>query len=147
MQTECSSETSFYFHWTSCKCWCCRACHRCRQKVRTNRLFTGSGLLVANAGAVGRATAHVVSRQILTVGARVRLQAKSCGICGGHSGTGVGFLRVLRFPMTVRISPTAPYSPVIRGWYSWPTSGRPGLQVGSVSPYPQHELKSEGPYH
>jgi hypothetical protein len=32
----------------------------------------------------------------------------SCGICGGQSGTGAGFLRVLRFPLPILIPPTAP---------------------------------------
>jgi hypothetical protein len=47
-------------------------------------------------------------------------------ICGGQSGTGVGFLRVLRFPLPILIPPTAPHSlsSIIRGWYSRPISGR-----------------------
>jgi hypothetical protein len=34
----------------------------------------------------------------------------SCGICGGQSGTGAGFLRVLRFPLPIPIPLTAPHS-------------------------------------
>jgi hypothetical protein len=46
-------------------------------------------------------------------------------ICGGQSGTGAGFLRVLRFPLPVSIPPTAPHSSyIIRGWYNRPVSGR-----------------------
>jgi hypothetical protein len=32
-----------------------------------------------------------------TAAARVRVRA-ACGVCGGQSGTGAGFLRVLQFP-------------------------------------------------
>jgi hypothetical protein len=35
----------------------------------------------------------------------------SCGICGGRSGAGAGFLRVLRFPLPIFIPPIAPQSP------------------------------------
>jgi hypothetical protein len=45
----------------------------------------------------------------------------SCGICGGQSGAGAGFLLVLRFPLPILIPPTAPQSSsVIRGWYNRP---------------------------
>jgi hypothetical protein len=35
----------------------------------------------------------------------------SCGICGGQSGAGTGFLRVLQFPLPFFIPPIAPQSP------------------------------------
>jgi hypothetical protein len=40
----------------------------------------------------------------------VRSQVRSCGICGGHSGTGADFLRVLRFSLPIIIPPTDPYT-------------------------------------
>jgi hypothetical protein len=46
---------------------------------------------------MGRAMAQAVSRWPLTAEARVRARVDPCGICGGQSGTGAGFLRVLRF--------------------------------------------------
>jgi hypothetical protein len=56
--------------------------------------------------AVGRAVAQAVSRWPPTAAARVRVRA-ACGICGGQSDTGAGFLRVLRFPLPI----TPPISP------------------------------------
>jgi hypothetical protein len=73
-----------------------------------------------------RAIAQAVSRRLLTASARVRAQVWSCGICGGQSGTGAGFLGVLQFPLPILITPTAPHSStcIIRGWYNRPVSGR-----------------------
>jgi hypothetical protein len=59
---------------------------------------------------VGRSTAKEFSRRLPTTEARLRSQVKSCGICGGQSGTGVRFFRVLRFPLPFLIAHTAPYS-------------------------------------
>jgi hypothetical protein len=56
----------------------------------------------------GHAIAQAVSRWLSTTAAQVRSQVTSCGICGGQSGTGAGFLRVLRFPLSILIPPTAP---------------------------------------
>jgi hypothetical protein len=48
-------------------------------------------------------------------------------VCAGQSDTGPGFLRVLRFPLPIFITQTAPHSSsssIIRGWYNRPNSGR-----------------------
>jgi hypothetical protein len=71
----------------------------------------------------GRAVAQEVSRWLPTAAARVRAQVRTCGICGGQSGAGAGFLRVLRFPLPILILPTAPHSSsIIRCWYNRPVS-------------------------
>jgi hypothetical protein len=68
-----------------------------------------------------RAIAQAISLRLPTaadrVRAQVRAQVRLCGICGGRSGTGAGFLRVLRFPLPILIPPTAPHSSsIVRGW-------------------------------
>jgi hypothetical protein len=50
----------------------------------------------------------VVRRWLPTAAARVHVRA-ACGVCGGQSGTGAGFLRVLRFPLSI-IPPNSPLS-------------------------------------
>jgi hypothetical protein len=46
-------------------------------------------------------------------------------VCG-QNGIGAAFLRVLRFPLPIRIPPIAPQSlsSIIRGWYNRPNGGR-----------------------
>jgi hypothetical protein len=68
----------------------------------------------------GRAVAQAVSRWLPTAAARVRARVWSCGICGGQSGAGAGFLRVLRFPLPIFIPPICPQSPssIIWAWYN-----------------------------
>jgi hypothetical protein len=58
----------------------------------------------------GRTIAQAVSRWLPTVAARVRARVWSSGICGGQSGAGAGFLRVLRFPLPIFIPPNSPSS-------------------------------------
>jgi hypothetical protein len=68
---------------------------------------------------------EVVSRRLSTAAARVRARFMSSGICSGQSGTGEGFLWVLRFPLPIFITPTAPHSSsIIRSWNNRPISGR-----------------------
>jgi hypothetical protein len=55
----------------------------------------------------GRAIAQPVNRWLPTAAVRVW----SCGICGGQSGAGAGFLRVLLFPLPIFVPPIAPQSP------------------------------------
>jgi hypothetical protein len=72
----------------------------------------------------GRAITQAVSRRLPTA-ARVRAQVRSCGNCGGQSGTWADFLRLLRFLLPILIPPNAPQSTsIIRGWYKRPVSGR-----------------------
>jgi hypothetical protein len=74
----------------------------------------------------GRAIAQEVSRRLLSAAVRVRAQVRSCGICGGQSGIGADFLRVLLFPMSIHNPPNTPKSPssIIWGWYNKLNSGR-----------------------
>jgi hypothetical protein len=73
--------------------------------------------------AFGRAIAQAVSRWLPTSEGRVQARVKSCEICGGQSGTGEGFLRVLGFPLPIFILPIATQSPssFIWCWYNRPS--------------------------
>jgi hypothetical protein len=55
-----------------------------------------------------RAVAQAVRRWFPNAAARVRVRT-ACGVCGGQGGTGAGFLRVLRFPLSI-IPPISPSS-------------------------------------
>jgi hypothetical protein len=88
-----------------------------------------------------RAIAQAVKRRFPTAAARVRARVTSCGISGGQSGTGAGFLRVLRFPLPIRIPPIAPHSSsssITWGWYNSPNQTVSALPSELVSP---HERK------
>jgi hypothetical protein len=68
-----------------------------------------STYIISNLLHYGRAVAQAVSRWLPTAVARVRVRA-ACGVCGGQSGTGAGFLQVLRFPLPITIPPISPSS-------------------------------------
>jgi hypothetical protein len=88
----------------------------------------------------GRAIAQTARRWLPTAAARVQTRVQSCGICGGQSVAGAGFLRVLRFPLPTFIPPISPQSPspIIRGWYNRPV-------VAAVPTVPPHKLKKKLP--
>jgi hypothetical protein len=85
-----------------------------------NRNFLRVG--IARGG--GRATTQAISCRLLIASARVRAQFRSCGICGGQSGTGAGFSQYFPFPLSILIPSTAPHSSIIRGWNIRPVNGR-----------------------
>jgi hypothetical protein len=60
------------------------------------------------------------------------------GFCGGQSGAGAGFLRVLRFPLPIFIPPIAPQSSssIIRDW-----SNRPEVAAVLRDLVPPHKIK------
>jgi hypothetical protein len=70
----------------------------------------------------GHDIAQAVIRRFPTAATRVRARVWSCGICGEQSGTGAGFLRVLWFPVPIRIPSIAPVIIIIIiwGWYNRP---------------------------
>jgi hypothetical protein len=57
----------------------------------------------------GCAIAQAISCWLPTTADQVSAQVRSCGICGGQSGNGAGFLRVLWFPLPIT-PPNAPHS-------------------------------------
>jgi hypothetical protein len=54
-----------------------------------------------------------------------------CGICGGQTGAGAGFLRVLWFLLPIFIPPVAPQSPssIIWGSYNKPEVAAVPIQL------------------
>jgi hypothetical protein len=71
----------------------------------------------------GHVIAQVISHWLPTVVTHLWDWFRSNRICGGQSGTGVGFNWVLRFLLPVT-PPTAPLSssPIIQGWYIKPVA-------------------------
>jgi hypothetical protein len=78
--------------------------------------------ILTNPIILGRAIAQAVSRWLPTAVARVQARVWLCGICGGQSGAGAGFLWVLWFPLPIFIPPVVPQSPssIIWGLYNRP---------------------------
>jgi hypothetical protein len=72
---------------------------------------------------LGCVIAQAVIRWFPTSADRVRARFRSCWICGGQSGTGACFLRVLRILLPVFIPPIAAQSfSIIWGWYNTPVA-------------------------
>jgi hypothetical protein len=55
-----------------------------------------------HAARYSRGIVQVISRRLPTAASRVRSQVKSCGICGGQSGIGAGFL--CQFPVLILLA-------------------------------------------
>jgi hypothetical protein len=89
-----------------------------REAININWLSLNRALQIL----IGHAIAQALSRWLPTAAARVRSWVWSSGICGGQSGVGAGFLRVIRFPLPIFIPQIAPQSPspIIWGWYKRP---------------------------
>jgi hypothetical protein len=81
-----------------CVCVCVLLGGRGGIILHCSRHIASHGKLV-----VGRAVAQAVSRWLTTAAARVRFWAEHVRVCDGQSGTGAGFLLVLRFPLPIII--------------------------------------------
>jgi hypothetical protein len=93
--------------------------------TRNEKLINGKRLLyeILISLKAGRAVAQAVSPWLPTAAARVRVRV-ACGVCGAQSGTGAGFLRVLRFPPANHHSTSFSIIIIIRGWHNRSIGGR-----------------------
>jgi hypothetical protein len=66
---------------------------------------------VGNVCLLGVSHIAQISLNMNTAAARVRARVWSCGICGGQSGAGAGFLRILQFPLPFFIPSVDQQSP------------------------------------
>jgi hypothetical protein len=95
------------------------------------------GAEVASKRLAGGAVTQALSRRFPTAAARVRAHVSSCGLCGGQSVTGAGFLQVILFPLPILIPPTALHSSsIILDWYNSPVSDRRTKWTHSLTPPP-----------
>jgi hypothetical protein len=104
MEAVRSTETSVDFYRSILHCYRC-------ENLKSNNLIVSFYIRVVQQLDV----TWPVSCRLPTAAARVLSPVKSCGICGGQSGT---------FPLPILNPPNAPYSSTIRGWYNRPVSGR-----------------------
>jgi hypothetical protein len=74
------------------------------EKVQ-NPVILCTSMLFLFSNSLCRAITDAVSRRLPTTATWVRSPVRSSGIYGGQSGTDVGFLRALRFPLQVPIQP------------------------------------------
>jgi hypothetical protein len=81
-----------------------------------------TSLALFNSLKTDRAMTQAVSRLFSNAAARVPTQVRSCGICGVQSGTGVGFLRLLRFPLPILVPENVHYAYLILSWCNRPVS-------------------------
>jgi hypothetical protein len=118
-EATCSSENSVNFYWTT------------RRHISQDTTLHGHDIIQA------------LSRWFSTAAALVRAPVRSCGICGGQSGTGAGFLLVLRFSLKILIPLTIAQSSsfIIRRWYNRRNNGRYTMWAQS-QPHPK-ELKKK----
>jgi hypothetical protein len=103
LEAACSSETFVNLYRYVCR----HITHHSalRYFVRSD-VFPG---LIINLLVLGRAVAEAVNRWFPTAAARVLIRA-AFWVCDGQSGTGAGFLRILRFPLPIIIPPISPSS-------------------------------------
>jgi hypothetical protein len=100
-----------------------------QRKIYTEHTFKHLRVIVAQA----------VSRWLPTAAARIRIRS-ACGVCGGQSGTGAGFLR------NTSVSPASHHSTkfsviiITWSWYSRPISGR-SAEWTQLSPSPTIQIK------
>jgi hypothetical protein len=92
---------------------------------------------------------QAVSSHIPTAVARVRAQARLCGICGAQIGTGVGFLLVLSVsPANSHSTDCSTLTMIYRpGWYNRPVVAveRSGLSLTSLQEIQNYRNQPEGP--
>jgi hypothetical protein len=75
--------------------------------MKHGRYFGYRSTLLPSKGSV---IAQAVSRWLPTAAARAHVRVWSSGICGGQSGAGAGFLRILWFPLPILILQNSPLS-------------------------------------
>jgi hypothetical protein len=109
------------------------------QVASSLRVFFGQNVICICDLGLAAWPVHLILLTFITLVTSDEVQVRSYEICGGQSGTGAGFLRVLRFPLPILIPSTAPHSSssvvgTIRQLVAT-------YQVDSVWPHPKKQKK------